>query len=100
MYGLDDLISRYTNCQRSTKCIFSFCGRFFAGTIDLSLADIVFMANFASLIECQFYPNIFEDFPALKEWFEKCKKLIPNYEKSNGQGAKMFGAWFKSGLKK
>jgi hypothetical protein len=58
------------------------------------------MANFASLVECGFYSNLFEDYPALKEWFHKCKGLIPKYEECNDKGAKMFGQWFKSGLAK
>jgi hypothetical protein len=31
----------------------------------------------------------------VNEWFEKCKALIPNYEKANGEGAAAFGGWYK-----
>ena len=63
------------------------------------MADVVFLANFASLVESQLIPDLFQEYPALHDWFEKCKKQIPNYEEVNGKGAKMFAGWFRSGLK-
>ena len=73
-----------------------FIDRYIAETKAISLADVIFLANFASLVECEFYPDLFKDFPSLYEWFERCKKLIPNYIECNEKGAKMFGGWFKS----
>ena len=32
----------------------------------------------------------------IESWFAKCVKLIPNYEKANGEGATAFGAFYKS----
>jgi len=34
----------------------------------------------------------------LREWFERVKTHIPNYEKANGEGAGQFGGWFKGVL--
>merc|ERR1711879_535601 len=34
--------------------------------------------------------------PNCEAWFEKCCKLVPNYEKANGEGATAFGGFYKS----
>ena len=34
--------------------------------------------------------------PNITSWFDKCVKLIPNYEKANGEGAAFFGGYYKS----
>ena len=31
-------------------------------------------------------------------WFARVSALIPNYEKANGEGAAMFGAFYQSKL--
>ena len=60
----------------------------------LTLADICFVASYSTIVESGVFD--FADFPELNEWFEKCKALIPNYEKANGEGATGFGGWFKN----
>jgi len=35
-------------------------------------------------------------FPNTVAWAEKCVKLVPNYEKANGEGAAAFGGFYKS----
>ena len=35
-------------------------------------------------------------YPNITSWFDKCVKLIPNYEKANGEGAAFFGGYYKS----
>jgi hypothetical protein len=64
----------------------------------MTLADLGFLGNFASLVATNLYPNILEDFPALKLWFEKCQSKIPSYESINEVGALQYSMWFKSGL--
>ena len=35
-------------------------------------------------------------FANIEAWYEACVKLVPNYEKANGEGAAAFGAFYKS----
>ena len=35
-------------------------------------------------------------FANIEAWYEACIKLVPNYEKANGDGAAAFGAFYKS----
>ena len=48
-----------------------------------------FQAGDVSGVDLSTYSNIVS-------WFDKCVKLIPNYEKANGEGAAFFGAYYKS----
>ena len=61
----------------------------------LDLADICFVASYSTIVESGAF-DLSEFNPELNEWFEKCKALIPNYEKANGEGATGFGGWYKS----
>jgi len=71
--------------------------KFCAGTSQMTLADIAFMGTYSTLkaaggvggVDLSTYTNI-------ESWFAKCAKLIPNYEKANGEGATAFGAFYKS----
>merc|ERR1711862_310628 len=71
--------------------------KFCAGTSNLTIADIAFVATYSSLkaaagvggVDLSTYTNI-------ESWFDKCIKLIPNYEKANGEGATAFGEIYKS----
>merc|ERR1712083_547493 len=56
--------------------------KFCAGTSQITIADIAFLATYS-------YSNI-------ESWFDKCVKLVPNYEKANGEGATAFGGFYKS----
>ena len=76
--------------------IFNF--DFFYSPGHLTLADICFVASYSTVVESGVFD--FADYPELNDWFEKCKALIPNYEKANGEGATGFGGWFKSILAK
>lgn len=71
---------------------------YFGETDHMTLADLAFLGNFASLVATELYPNILEDYPSLKLWFEKCQSQIPGYETINGVGADQYSLWFKSGL--
>ena len=35
-------------------------------------------------------------YPEIKEWFEKVKGEIPNYEECNGKGAGDMGLWYRT----
>jgi len=72
-------------------------GKFAAGTGHLTLADICFVATFSTITATEAF-DLSAFNPELNEWFEKCKALIPNYEKANGEGAAGMGAWYKGQL--
>jgi hypothetical protein len=37
-----------------------------------------------------------EPYTEIKEWFEKVKSEIPNYEECNGKGAGDMGLWYRT----
>ena len=37
-----------------------------------------------------------DPYPEIKEWFEKVKGEIPNYEECNGKGAGDMGLWYRT----
>merc|ERR1711913_250957 len=71
--------------------------KFCAGTSQITIADIAFLATYSTLkaagnvggVDLSSYSNI-------ESWFDKCVKLVPNYEKANGEGATAFGGFYKS----
>jgi len=69
-------------------------GKFAAGTDKITLGDLSLLATYSTIkasgcVDLSSYAN-------LEAWFEKCKGLIPNYEKANGEGADAFGVYYKS----
>ena len=67
-----------------------------AGTDHLTVADLAFAGTFSSVLSTgAFDVSAFE---ATAAWFDKVKGEIPNYEKANGEGAGIFGGWYKSKL--
>ncbi len=67
-----------------------------AGTADPTLADFAFLSTYTSLEGTGDYFVDLKNFPEIKEWAEKVKQLVPNYEKANGEGATMFKKFFES----
>jgi len=68
--------------------------KFAAGTDCMTVADLTLVATYSSIeaancIDLSGYKNC-------NAWFAKCKDLIPNYEKANGEGATKFGGFYKS----
>merc|ERR1711981_889214 len=57
-------------------------GKFSAGNEDLTIGDLALLATYSTM--------------NAEAWFEKCVKLVPNYEKVNEEGAAVFGGFFKS----
>jgi len=65
-----------------------------AGTDHLTVADLCFVATYATIEACGKFD--LTPYAETNAWFEKMKTEIPNYEKANGEGAAAFGGWFKS----
>merc|ERR1712024_249931 len=68
--------------------------KFAAGGDSLTLADICLLATYTTLkatgmMDLSEYKNA-------EAWEAKMIKLIPNYEKVNGEGCEGFGAFYKS----
>lgn len=72
-------------------------GNKFAAGDDLTIADHSLVASISTIDavghDISAYPNVVR-------WFEDCKKSMSGYEECNGEGAKQFGEWFKSSVKK
>ncbi|KAB7497893.1 Glutathione S-transferase 1, isoform D [Armadillidium nasatum] len=70
-------------------------GHDFAVGNNLTIADYVLIASVDTFIETGIdiskYPNI-------KNWVQRCKTQMKDYESENGKGAKEFGAWVKPKL--
>ena len=90
--------------------------KFCAGTSHITVADIAFLSTFSTFKvrkkedhgckQTQQYTLVFQagdvsgvdlsTYTNIVTWFDKCVKLIPNYEKANGEGAAFFGGYYKS----
>jgi len=68
-----------------------------AGTDHLTVADLAFLATYATIVETGQFD--LEPYAEVKAWFEKVKSEVPNYEKANHEGATAFGGWIKSKAK-
>ena len=70
--------------------------------------------NYSGLLENIFHCNLItiyrtieavnhfdlEPYTEIKEWFEKVKGQIPNYEECNGKGAGDMGLWYRTAIGK
>ena len=63
----------------------------------MTLADIDFMASYASLEACAFIS--LEPYKALKVWAQAMRQKIPKYADNCGKGATVFGNWFNGNYK-
>lgn len=45
-------------------------------------------------------PKIFDDYPKIKEWMERCKNQIPDYHDLNQVGSDIFGQIGRGALAK
>ena len=73
---------------------------FIAETESISIADIGVYAFVSTLAFTKKLIINFEDYPEVQAWMAKVKAAIPNYDKANGDGLKMFEGFFreKTGL--
>jgi len=69
-----------------------------AGTDHMTIADISLLASFSTMAATEHFD--LSAYPNATAWFEKVKGEVPNYEKLCGEGAAMFGGFFKSVSKK
>jgi len=69
-------------------------GKFIAGTDKITVADVACISTFSTLVASEAVD--LSEYSNTMAWFEKCKTLIPNYEKANGEGAVAFGGFYKS----
>jgi len=69
-------------------------GKFIAGTDQMTIADIACVATLSTLLATEAFDV--SKYTDMNAWYEKCKGLIPNYEKANGEGAAKFGGFYKS----
>ena len=71
--------------------------KFAAGTSQMTIADIALLATNSTIKATGGIGGVdFSSYPNIEAWLEKCIKLVPNYEKANGEGATAFGGWYKS----
>ena len=61
---------------------------FVAGTESLSIADLAILATYTSIAASEKAVVDLDEWPKTKEWAERVKERIPNYEKANGKGVK------------
>eukprot|EP00091_Calanus_sinicus_P022779 TRINITY_DN7402_c0_g1_i2.p1 TRINITY_DN7402_c0_g1~~TRINITY_DN7402_c0_g1_i2.p1 ORF type:complete len:222 (+),score=50.80 TRINITY_DN7402_c0_g1_i2:64-666(+) len=72
--------------------------KFAAGTDNLTIGDLALIATYSTIKAASV--GDLENYPNLAAWFEKCCKLIPNYQKVNEEGAEAFGTWYKTAGKR
>lgn len=72
--------------------------KFAAGTDTLTIGDIALLATYSTIKAASM--GDLENYPNLEAWFEKCCKLVPNYQKVNGDGAEAFGTMYKTAGKR
>nr|QST14950.1 GSTd protein [Diaphanosoma celebensis] len=64
----------------------------------LTVADISLVSS-ASTMEAG-VDNIFDEYPNVKSWLERCKQEIEGYDETNAPGATGFGQWLRGALAK
>merc|ERR1712088_1236936 len=64
--------------------------KFSAGTDCITLGDLALLATYSTMKASELADLDLSTFPNCEAWFEKCCKLVPNYEKANGEGAAAF----------
>ena len=68
--------------------------KFAVATDDMTIKDIALLATYSTVKAAGL--GDLQDLPNAEAWFEKFCKLIPNYEKVNGEGAQAFGTRYKT----
>ena len=71
--------------------------KFAAGTNQMTLADISLLATYSTIRAAGGIGGVdVSTYPKIEAWYKKCIKLVPNYEKANGEGATEFGEYYKA----
>jgi len=71
-------------------------GKFSAGNDDLTIGDLSLLATYSTMKAAELADVDLSQYSNAEAWFEKCVKLVPNYEKVNGEGCAAFGGYYKS----
>jgi glutathione S-transferase len=71
-------------------------GKFSAGNDDMTIGDLALLATYSTLRAADLPEIDLGEYKNVGAWYERCCKLVPNYEKANGEGATAFGGFFKS----
>jgi len=71
-------------------------GKFSAGNDEMTIGDLALLATYSTMKAAELPEIDLAEYSNLEAWYEKCVKLVPNYEKANGEGAAAFGGFFKS----
>jgi len=66
---------------------------YIAGTENMTVADIVFVATFSTILACEGLVDL-TAYKELNSWFEKVKQGLPKYEEANGKGCEVFGGYY------
>merc|ERR1711872_1070499 len=67
-----------------------------AGNDEMTIGDLALVATYSTLKAANLSGIDLSEFKNAEVWFEKCCKLVPNYEKTNGEGAAAFGGFYQS----
>jgi len=71
-------------------------GKFSAGNDEMTIGDLALVATYSTLKAANLSGIDLSEFKNAEVWFVKCCKLVPNYEKTNGEGAAAFGGFYQS----
>jgi len=71
-------------------------GKFSAGNEDMTIGDLALLATYSTMRAADLPGIDLAEYKNVEAWYERCCKLVPNYEKANGEGAAAFGGFFKS----
>jgi len=71
-------------------------GKFSAGNEEMTIGDLALLATYSTMKAAELPGVDLSEYSNISAWFERCVKLVPNYEKANGEGAAVFGGFFKS----
>ena len=71
--------------------------KFAAGTSQMTIADLSLLATYSSIRAAGDIGGVkLSNYANIEAWYQKCIKLVPNYEKANGAGATEFGEYYKA----
>merc|ERR1719259_732147 len=72
--------------------------KYAAGDV-LTIADISLVATVSTYEACEKGLTSLDKFPKVKEWMEKLKTELPEYESACGEGAAAYRSWFEQSYK-
>eukprot|EP00091_Calanus_sinicus_P011105 TRINITY_DN2528_c0_g1_i1.p1 TRINITY_DN2528_c0_g1~~TRINITY_DN2528_c0_g1_i1.p1 ORF type:complete len:119 (-),score=49.86 TRINITY_DN2528_c0_g1_i1:54-410(-) len=73
-------------------------GKFSAGTDCLTIGDLSLLATYSTMLACGIPGLDLAEYKNVEVWYQKCVKLVPNYQKVCHEGAAVMGGFYKSKL--